>query len=68
MSVTVMRPELLDEHGDAGGLALLHDRSRPRHIERPRAGAALAADDHPIETTRRIGRSKRSRSSRRLAA
>jgi hypothetical protein len=43
------RAELLHEHRDTGGAALLNDGACRADVERPRAGAALAADDHPVD-------------------
>src|SRR3990167_6389634 len=45
-------PELLQEHRHAGRLALPDETANPRHVTRSRLLAALAADDHPIETRR----------------
>lgn len=44
-----LRAKLLHEHRHAGRLALLDDAARPREIERPRAGAALAAGNYPVQ-------------------
>jgi hypothetical protein len=38
---------LLEEERHAEFLALIAQRTRPLRVHRPRAGAALAADDHP---------------------
>ena len=39
--------KLLDEHGAADGLALVHDRPYPVRVARPAARAGFAADDNP---------------------
>lgn len=42
---------LLEQERDVGGRALITKRAGPVRMHRPRAWAAFAADDHPVEST-----------------
>src|SRR6185437_11721972 len=49
VTVHRLRSELLHEARDARVAALRDDGPRPRDVERTRAGAALSADDDPVD-------------------
>jgi hypothetical protein len=46
-----VRAGLLEEERNTRGFALVADAARPRDLKRPRAGAALAADQDPADAS-----------------